>query len=169
MAKAARLAVLAATLLLVSPMAWAFENEPAGFRGIAWGTPMDVVRAKTNTWFNRNVAPGIDEYRSRSDLTMNGVPLTYNFYQFYRGRFSTGIMEAESAYCASMLETLIARFGEPDKKIARTRFVWHGKITTIVYICSRAHDMCRVGLESATLVAEQEKDLADSARKHPDF
>jgi hypothetical protein len=147
----------------------AFSNEPAGFRGIPWGTAQDQVIAKVDPVFNRDVDPGMVEYRSRHDLTLNGIPLVYNFYQFYKGRFATGIVEAYAAHCSSILQTLIARYGEPMAKSGRNRFLWQGPVTAIVYICDRRQDFCRVGFESVVLVHERQNDLADSARKSPDF
>jgi hypothetical protein len=68
-----------------------------------------------------------------------------------------------------MLETLEARFGQPDDRKGRNRFIWRGQTTTIVYICSRREDYCRVGLESTALVAARKRDLVNSAQKNSDF
>jgi hypothetical protein len=160
-------ALLAA--IVASPDARAYPDEPTGFRGIPWGTPQDQVIAKVNPAFNRDVDPGMVEYRSRHDLHMNDIPLVYNYYQFYKGRFSTGIMEAYASHCGSMLDTLIARFGQPTDKSGHERLLWNGTTTAIVYICNRRADFCRVGFESIALLNEREKDLADAARKSPDF
>jgi hypothetical protein len=161
--------VLALVVLAIASEAHAYRNEPTGFRGIVWGTPVDQVRAKKETWFNRDVGLGLVEYRSRDDLSMNGVPLTYNLYQFYKGQLSTGIMEAHAAQCASMLDILIARFGQPDQRVTTRRLVWQGQTTTIVYICDGRRDYCRVGLESTALFAQRGRDAADAAAKGSDF
>jgi hypothetical protein len=163
------LAVLVIAACALALAARAFQNEPTGFRGIAWGTPQDQVIAKVDPVFNRAVDPGMVEYRSRHDLTANGIPLNYNFYQFYKGRFAAGIMEASAAHCGSMLQTLTARFGEPTDKAGRERYLWNGTTTAIVYICNRRADFCRVGFESIALLDQRQKDLADSARKSGDF
>ncbi|HEX4112304.1 MAG TPA: hypothetical protein VH020_07190 [Stellaceae bacterium] len=164
-------------LAVVAVLAWlipladahAFQNEPTGFRGIPWGTPVDQVRAKKETWFNRDIGLGLTEYRSRDDLSMSGIPLTYNLYQFYKGKFSTGIMEGYASQCGSIMGVLVARFGQPDQKLTERRFVWHGRTTNIVYICNRRQDYCRVGLESTALLAERERDIANDAAKGSDF
>lgn len=162
-------AMIAVAALVWSPMARAFPDEPTGFRGMAWGTAQAQVVAKVDATFNRDVDPGMVEYRSRRDLTMNGIPLIYNYYQFYKGRLAAGIMEGYSAHCGSMLRTLMARYGEPTNQSGHDRYLWNGTTAAIVYICNRRHDFCRVGFESVALLDERQRDLADSARKSPDF
>jgi hypothetical protein len=163
-------AALAIAVMAWSPAARAYPDEPTGFRGIAWGTPVEQVHAKVDSWwFNRDVDPDMAEYHSHSNLVMNGIPLIENYYQFYKGRLATGIMEAHAAHCGSMLRTLVARFGEPTDKAGRNRFLWNGPTTAIVYICNRRADFCRVGFESVSLLDERQRDLTDSARKSPDF
>lgn len=162
-------AVIALAGVVWSAAARAFPDEPTGFRGMAWGTPQAQVIAKVGPAFNRDVDPGMVEYRSRQDLTMNGIPLIYNYYQFYKGHLAAGIMEAYSAHCGSMLRTLMARYGEPTNQSGRERYLWNGTTTAIVYICNRRADVCRVGFESVSLLDERQRDLADSARKSPDF
>ena len=139
--------IIAATMIVAAatPVAHAYQNEPDGFRGFTWGTPKDQVDAKVDFTFNRNVDPNMTEYRSRRDLTMNGIELTYNFYDFYKGRFMAGTMTAYASHCDSMLQILVARFGAPTKKIkCRKSFSWEGAVTTIVYDCDHRHDECRV-------------------------
>lgn len=168
-----RLRVLAVVVVLaacaLAPGARAYPNEPTGFRGFAWGTPEDAVIAKVNPTYNRLADPDVEEYRSRHDLTVNGIELRYNFYQFYKGRLMAGIMESHAAHCGSMLQTLTARFGEPTDRAGRQRYLWNGKTTAIVYICNHRADYCRVGFESTALLDERRNDLAASARKSPDF
>jgi hypothetical protein len=77
MGKTWSVVALALAIMLQLPAARAYQNEPTGFRGIAWGTPVDTVRAKVETWYNRDVDPGLVEYRSRSELSMNGIPLNF--------------------------------------------------------------------------------------------
>ena len=163
------LAVLAAAFLL--PIAaHAYDNEPTGFRGIPWGASIDEVRGKMNSWwFVRDVDPGTVEYHSHANLAMNGIELKENYFQFYKGRFMAGIMEASYAHGGSMLDTLIARFGQPTQSAHYRRYLWQGPTTAIVYLCSKRNDYCRVGFESVKLIAEQRADLGKSAREDPDF
>jgi hypothetical protein len=163
------LAVLVVAACASAPAAHAFQNEPTGFRGFAWGTAQDQVIAKLDPVFSRAIDPGMVEYRSRRDLSANGIPLNYNFYQFYKGRFAAGVMETYAAHCGSMLQTLIGRFGQPTDRAGRARYLWNGTTTAIVYICNRRGDFCRVGFESIALLDQRQKDIADSARKNGDF
>jgi hypothetical protein len=74
-------AVVVVAACVLMPRARAYPNEPTGFRGFAWDAPEDQVIAKVNPAYNRLADPGVEEYRSRHDLTMNGIELVYNYYQ----------------------------------------------------------------------------------------
>jgi hypothetical protein len=163
-------AVIAAVLVALAIPARAYDNEPTGFRGFAWGTPVETVQAKVTTWFNRAAAPYLLEYRSRSDLSINGVPLQSNFYQFYKGHFAAGIMAADGSQGAAMLDILKGRFGEPTKHSARRHeYYWVGSTTIVALICEGRPKTCRAAFESATLLDQRRKDLSASGKTGPDF
>lgn len=163
-------AVIALIFLALTLNARAFENEPTGFRGFAWGTPVDAVRTMVGTSFNRTVDPDMVEYRSRDDLVMNGIPLQLVFYRFYKGRLSAGILQADHAHGASMLETLTARFGPPQQKAEHAfKYYWLGDRTSVGLFCDGREKLCRAVFESMALLHDRQDDLRRSGRDHPGF
>jgi hypothetical protein len=169
MAKAWGAILLALAVAMAAPGArGAYPNEPTGFRGIPWGTPVAEVRARVPIWFNRDVGGGLVEYRSRGDLGMNGIPLIYNFYQFYRGQFAAGIMAARARERDRMLAMLRARFGPPQGRHGRRGYYWLGAVTVIAFQCDWRSGSCSAAFESRALMDKWQKAQAAPAG-HQDF
>jgi hypothetical protein len=162
------LAAFALALIALVRPASAIDNEPTGFRGIEWGTPLDVVRGKVGLAFNQQIETDIAEYRSRANLSMNGVPLRYILYRFYRGRFFAGIMFTDFGQRESMIETLTARFGQPADTQGK-EITWYGPTTIVILMCAAWEKSCAATFQSTAIVAEQMKDRAASAKSSKDF
>ena len=127
------LIMIAATMAAAAaiPGARAYQNEPDGFRGFAWGTPKDQVDAKVDFTFNRMADPNLAEYRSRHDLSMNGIELTYNLYEFYKGRFMAGI---DDGLCQPLRQHA-ANLGR-----ALRRADDEGQISEVIFLGGSGHD-----------------------------
>jgi len=162
-----RLAILLAALLSAAP-SFAFDNEPSGFRGVDWGTPLGAVRGKVKLVFNRAIEADIAEYRSQADLRVAGVPLLFNFYRFYRGRLSEGIMFTDFSQRANLEQVLTARFGTPQDKAGR-QVVWAGKTTIVVLTCGSWEKACSATFQSVALAEEVSKNRAATAKSSKDF
>lgn len=114
-----RIAVVAILLMLLasSGMAFAFQNEPRGFRGLRWGqrrTP-DMVLIDEN--------PNAKVYtRPDDDLTLGGAKLGRIGYIFldqgYRQSFMAVCLQFNDKENYNILVNVCRkRFGKPDKKV----------------------------------------------------
>lgn len=109
-----RIAVVAilVALLAWSGMAFAFENEPEGFRGLKWGDPPreDMVyhgESKNNEntlWY----------IKKRDELQIGRVKLKGIYYLFYKTRFMCALVELneKDEDYGSMVDILTFKFGK---------------------------------------------------------
>ena len=144
--------------LLVVPMllaghAHGFKNEPAGFRGIQWGTEYRSVADQ----FDRQVAP--DLYRRKNDkLAMGEARLESLRYSFYKGKFAGVLMQARlKENGRHLMDALRAEFGEGNPQSALEYF-WNGERATIILDCDAAKDLCNLAIYSTATMRQRQAD-----------
>jgi hypothetical protein len=99
-----------------------FPNEPAGFRGIAWGTPLtenkhEMVYVKSNV--------GIDIYtRKNSKMSIGNAPLSELHYGYAKNRFLVVYIKTASKEDATRLRKEIEKQFGPGP--------WSGRVGTVV-------------------------------------
>jgi hypothetical protein len=145
-----------AVAILISPTAFAFQNEPTGFRNIAWGTSFETV-SKELTLEQKD---GDTVYYSRigDSLIIGDAKLKDITYTFYRGRFSGVLIRsiADPGISRIMTKTFKATFGEgsqPNEYMER--YIWLGPIAIITLDCNDIRNTCDGIIRSTTIFNEE--------------
>jgi hypothetical protein len=161
--------VLVAALLGLAPAARAFQNEPTGFRGVAWGTP--VGAAHGTLLFDHRIGDRLSYRRSFETLSVDGLPLDALYFDFYQGRFEEAVLVARRHLAGALLQTLTARYGPPAQPPGRrNQFVWLGHTGTVLLRCSTRLVTCTVLIAStAMLQAESDAAPKSAGSADPDF
>jgi hypothetical protein len=155
---------------LVATAALAFENEPAGFRGLVWGDSLVYADSQVHLTFNRKLGDEYLEYRSNDNLKLGRIPLRAVVYEFYHGRFSLGGMVADRGYEKDLLDTLMGRFGVPQRHRGdRQEWMWVGNTTSILMICHRDGNSCGIDIRSTKIDIEIARDRGAEAGANKDF
>lgn len=75
------------SLLLFISQGWSFQNEPGGFRDIAWGTHISALKdMKSSSWENVYI-------RKNDSLFMEGIRLKDILYIFESGKFTKVLIQ----------------------------------------------------------------------------
>jgi len=157
-----RCAAAVVGLFLTAAPACAFQNEPTGFRGIEWGMPFS---AAPGVFFTaEQVGDRISYRRSLENLTLNGIPLEYIWYNFYKGRFEEAVIVASRSHAPEMMQTFASRYGTPERREQRKdRFLWSGETATIDLNCSGRYSTCTAVIASNAMVAAEQAGQAAAA------
>lgn len=161
---------------------YAFESEPDGFRGIAWGTPFETVKNQMQFFDSpsafdsmlRKVDPKLDSSRSvkprevsylrkKDSAKLGGAEVHAVFYMFYKGKFAKSSMASHEN--DAFIAAFHASFGEPTEENNRGS-LWQGAKTRIELGCTWKE--CDAILYSVPLLAEKLADdaaLANDAKK----
>lgn len=133
-----RQTLLLATSLLALTAANAraeLRNEPAEFRGIGWGAPIENVQDQLA--FVRQDGD-IAIYRRPSDTLMLGqAQLVKVAYRFYKGRFSAGMIQSYGKGNAQALQaTMLSQHGEPVRPYKHVKLMlWEGAAAYVTLTC----------------------------------
>ena len=76
------IALAAAVWVLLPTGAIAFQNEPTGFRGIAWGTPLSAVQSQMRPLGATPAGQDQAYVRIRDNMTIGGAMLEKILYKF---------------------------------------------------------------------------------------
>ncbi|MGC2077687.1 MAG: hypothetical protein WA728_16985, partial [Xanthobacteraceae bacterium] len=83
-------------------------NEPSGFRGIPWGTPLSSLGIQMKL----DPTGGGNLYRRTNDKLMLGdVPLVKVLYHFHRGTFGSAFLKSAPETDTQMIAAFKAQFG----------------------------------------------------------
>src|SRR5215470_18046663 len=108
------IALAAAVWVLLPTGAVAFQNEPTGFRGIAWGTPLSSVQNQLRP-VGATLAGQDQAYvRIRDNMTIGGAMLEKILYKFHDGVFSEAFIVSQKgpSNTGAMIAAFTAQFGE---------------------------------------------------------
>jgi hypothetical protein len=109
---------------LFSPV-WAFQNEPADFRGIPWGTLLEDLPDMTYLGAIGNVK----SYKRENDsMVLGEIRLLSVSYIFYKGRFCSVHVGFQGPSNFNGLKTrLFEAYGEPYRPSEEMeRYFWQG-------------------------------------------
>jgi hypothetical protein len=115
---------------------YAFPNEPDGFYGLAWGTPLPEVKGIAL----RGESAERDHFqvyaRPAETLVPEGIVPESVEYEFWKGRFTLATVRiaALSAF-VRLRDALFERYGrgyEPSERVER--YYWKGARTNIALI-----------------------------------
>jgi hypothetical protein len=157
------------TLLLVNmPAAYAFTDEPEGFRGINWGTSLSAVREQFRA-SPAYTSDGIDYYvRITDELKLGTAIIDRIVYGFWQEKF----YNAELAYTGynnfiGVKDTTAARFGTPKQPYWSTPiFYWESARTGIILDHNNPGNRGKLLLYSK--IIHKEKELYDKERLKQD-
>ncbi len=131
MRRIALVIALVVSVVVFATMAFAFKNEPLGFKGLEWGkkpTP-DMIKI-VEDYARRGYI------RTSDKLALGGALLdriTYMFFlQGFREEFFAVRLEFTEERAYNILVNICKeKFGDPDKEILK-ELVWNGERTSIV-------------------------------------
>jgi hypothetical protein len=140
--------------LLIPNAAFAFQNEPTGFRGISWGTPLSAVQSQ--------MIPYADELYKRVDdkLTIGDAALMDILYRFHNGRFSevTIFPQAGLSNENAMIAAFLVQFGSVEAN-HEGHYHWRGSTAEIFLDCGpqvgHKNHGCHAFIESVVERASQ--------------
>lgn len=107
-------------VLLPLEVAFAFQNEPEGFRGLKWGDP---PAEDMQVW--RTTEYGKTEYtRGDEKMSMGQAQLEFVCYSFFRDEFEAVFLHFEGEANFELLETICReKFGKPFEE-RYDKLVW---------------------------------------------
>ena len=128
---------LMALVAAIPLLSFAYTNEPAGFRGISWGSKysdlagLSVTEKTGNIW----MAEKKDEQMSIGAATLSQVS-----YIFTDEKFTSVVVVTNTlANNQALLDALNSQFGTPERPNRfMDKYFWRGNVTTISMQCERS-------------------------------
>ncbi len=124
-----KLRLVALSVLLsfaLTSVAYSFENEPDGFRGIKWGTNIKDLHDMTFSETNKSTHDDIYE-RKGDSLKIGDAKLALIGYLFYEGKFWGVSIMFEVDNFSSLKYTLIQKYGAGRKVNFSNDMEWDGE------------------------------------------
>jgi hypothetical protein len=125
---------LAVCQFVICASAWAFQNEPNGFGGIVWGTPLTAVQGQLQP---AGMTKGGDAIyvRSEEDMQFGVVALSTISYIFHDGLFIAAVLKSLSAAGSPYLvkEALTLNYGKGEGDSDSS--VWLGQTGAVLLKC----------------------------------
>jgi hypothetical protein len=125
----------------------AFQNEPTGFRGIEWSTPITELKSQMLLIGNR----GNNSFYSRSgdEMKIGDAAFTSIGYHFYKGRLAPVIITAAATSSSGFVQAFEVQFGQPTEANEYVgRYIWPGTISRIIIHCNTITSECPAGIQS---------------------
>ena len=161
-ARIASLALLIASS--VAGTAYAFKNEPDGFRGIKWGEPFKSYQAElklTDTVKNLQVYSRANDWSSLGAANLSSVSYVFYKSQFFAALLTTTGITNKSA----LIEAFNEDFGQGiQRNPYRERYVWSGPQAMILVDCTSVKEECSALLQSTESNRDMEADEAAAAK-----
>jgi hypothetical protein len=159
--------------ILLPQVAIAFQNEPTGFRGIPWGTPLSVVQSQMRPVGATPAGQDRDYVRVGDSMTIGGAALERVLYKFHDGRFSEAFIVAQKGPNNAMAMTAAfqAQFGEARKPHRSAEdYLWEGPTSIIFLTCHSGRHSCLAFVQSTAALAQKNAEQAAiAARARNDF
>ena len=167
------IALASAVWILLPTGATAFQNEPTGFRGIAWGTPLSAVQSQLRPLGATPAGQDQAYVRIGDNTTLGGAALQRILYKFHNGGFSEAFIVSQKgpANTAAMIAAFQSQFGEARRPHRfADDYIWQGSTSTIFLTCHTGPHPCLAFLQSTAALAQQNADKAAvAARAKKDF
>jgi hypothetical protein len=166
--------VVAAGLSLLLPtVTSAFQNEPTGFRGITWGTPLSAVQSQMRPVTGTPAGQDQAYVRTGDSMTIGGAALAKILYKFHNGGFSEAFIVAQKgpSNASAMIAAFRAQFGEGRQPHRSAEdYIWQGATSIIFLTCHNGRHACLAFLRSTAALAQQNAEqAAAAARAGKDF
>jgi len=143
------LVLVAVMVLALSVGAFAFQNEPEGFRGLKWGDP---PTEDMEYWTD---IQGSQIYvRPADELSLGDAKFKLILYSFYQNRFMAVGLQFRGAENYKLLETICqAKFGEEMSK-ELFNFGWFSLQTRVYLTYDMAENVGTLNLTSWLIFKE---------------
>ena len=144
-----------------------FLNEPDGFRGIAWGTPLsenkdEMIYVKTNV--------GIDIFsRRNSKMSIGGAPLSELHYGFSKNGFMVVYIKVAGMENASLLRKEIEKHFGPGPWDGGTGTVVPLRVGASIYSTVLMQEQFRQIEAEVKVLTKQLKKKHSSGKSNSDF
>src|ERR1700739_3332346 len=144
--------------VLLPAVAFAFQNEPTGFRGIPWGTPLSAVQSQMRPLGATPAGQDQGYIRVGDSMTLGGATLEKILYKFHDGGFSEAFIVAQKgpSNAAAMIAAFRSQFGEGQRPHrSADDYIWQGATSTIFLTCHSGPHQCLGFVQSTTALAQQ--------------
>ena len=156
--------IVLAVSLVVSLPAFAFQNEPDGFRGIKWGTRISELSDMRLTEDSKE-----ERYYTRLNdkMQIGSTEIERIVYGFYKDRFFVVIVTCRHHDNFSKLrETLFQLYGSGySPNPAVEKYYWMGDSVNVVLDFKEVQQKGLIWFSYKPLAEEQQKDMKDSGKK----
>lgn len=161
--------LMAGVLLSSVAMADSMKEEPAEFRGLKWNAPLSAVEEQMVLVRDEG---DVKYYRRTSDtLKIGHVDALKVAYRFYKGNFSSGIVQTYGgANQKSLLTALSDTHGAPVRPRKRIpQYFWDGEQAYMVLTCE-VTSYCHVEISSKEVIQREQTDtgVKPTAQKRDD-
>ena len=159
------LCVASIACIFFAGSAGAFKNEPTGFRGIAWGTNIsqlpDMIKMPGGEGRDTQVYKRRDEKMQIGDAQITNIA-----YGFYKGRFSTVIIDYKDLTNAMKLkETLFLQYGDgyrPNQFMEE--YHWNSSRVFVSYEYHEISGKGSIGYLYLPITNEEHRDATNKAK-----
>ena len=153
---------LALALFFASTAAFAYPNEPEGFRGITWGDDLESNKAEMVL-----VEQSADEHfytRTNDKMQIGGAELKSIYYSYANGKFVQAMILTEGySNKVALIDAFKSQFGKGFQSNRYIdKYVWNGPISVIYLECKIVGDKCSVSFMSKKKLEEAR--AADKAK-----
>jgi hypothetical protein len=160
---------LAAGLWILLPTAAiAFTNEPTGFRGIAWGTPLSAVQSQMRPVGGTPAGQDQAYTRIGDGMSIGAASLETVLYKFHNGGFSEAFIVAQKGpgNAAAMIAAFRAQFGQGTRPHrSADDYLWQGANSIIFLTCHSGRHACLAFMQSRAAFAQQNVEKAAAAAR----
>lgn len=164
---------VAVGLWVLPTVAIAFQNEPTGFRGIGWGTPLSAVQSQMRPVGGTPAGQEQAYVRIGDGMSIGGAALEKILYKFHDGGFSEAFIVAQKgpSNAAAMIAAFRAQFGEGRRPHrSADDYIWQGTTSIIFLTCHTGRHACLAFMQSTAAFAQQNAEkAAAAARARNDF
>lgn len=156
--------VILAIFLFAGYAAYAFQNEPDGFRGIKWGTNISELSKMKLIDDDGNAKC----YARKNDkMRIGDANLDAIMYGFYKNRFSAvGVMYHSSSNFSAIKETLLQQYGEARHPNGfMEEYFWYGSRVNVFLKFNQIQGAGQLWYLYKPLQEEKERDEKEKAKE----
>jgi hypothetical protein len=134
--------VLYAALLAVA--AFAYAEEPKGFRDVPWGASEDTLRFRISTQSCDVIDPTVDfgtrRCRAAAGVTYGKVTPSAIFFYFRNGMLVAWRLNAHTRYREVLAKALLKQYGQPTIVYKGNYVSWKGPTSDVDFVGGQVQD-----------------------------
>jgi len=159
----------ACLLILAAALTWAYREDPDGFAGIEWGTPLEDIQGLV--FVRHDPGEDVDVYvRPADDLEFEGIELSRLEYLFWQEQFYAASLEFESYDNFLNLKAFFdERFEKGFRKgtADQVRYIalWEGEKTEVILAYHVNEEAGILWLASLKMIRKMERRTEEQSRE----